>query len=105
MMTNPRIWMTAICMLLAARAQVFASQPRFYLSTERVFSPSEQDIHVRLEARDLPHVDFRVYRIEDPESFFMKQPDLHRVELGNAPKRASSLDVMREIWRSSAGNS
>ena len=86
-------WLVA----LATFAQ--AAQPRFYLSTDRVFSPQDGRVTVRLEARGLEQLDFRLYRIPDPEAFFRAQPDLHRVETQNGPKRASSLDVAAETWR------
>ena len=80
---------------LTARAE----QPRFYLSTERVFTPSDTDVAVQLEARGLESVDFRLYRVPKPEKFFLQQDDLHRVETQTGPKRAFSLDVAREALR------
>jgi uncharacterized protein YfaS (alpha-2-macroglobulin family) len=80
------------------------TQPRFFLSTERVFSPQENDIKIRLEARSVPYVDFRLYRVPDPQKFFAQQEDLHRVILKNAPKGPSSLDVLSEAWRASNEN-
>ncbi|MBW1809045.1 MAG: hypothetical protein JRJ87_12695 [Deltaproteobacteria bacterium] len=91
--------------LVAVLAPVaYAGQPRFYLSTERVYSPSEKDIHVRLEARNLPHIDFRLYRVPDPAKFFSEQDNLHRVEMANAPIRANSFDVAQELWRGTLEN-
>ncbi len=92
------IALVAAATLLAAPAAQ-AAQPRFYLSTDRVFSPEDGRVTVRLEARGLAQLDFRLYRIPDPETFFSSQPDLHRVETQNGPKRASSLDVAAEAWR------
>ncbi|HUU01621.1 MAG TPA: MG2 domain-containing protein [Myxococcota bacterium] len=85
--------------LLGMSSAAGALQPRFYLSTERVFSPEESDIHVRLEARSLPYVDFRLYRVTDPLKFFGHQDNLHRIEMKNAPARMNSLDVLGGLWR------
>ena len=75
----------ALFLLTVAATSASAMQPRFYLSTERVFAPGDKEVQVRLEARGVPHVDFRLYRVPYPEEFFLGQEDLHRVELPNAP--------------------
>ena len=86
--------MRFLCTLVVLVTAVSAAavQPRFYLSTERVFAPGDQEVQVRLEARGVPHVDFRLYRVPYPEEFFLGQDDLHRVELKlKAPKKAKSF--------------
>ena len=87
---------------LFAPSRAGAEQPRFYLSTDRMFSPSDKDISVRLEARDVSAIDMRLYKVPDPEKFFKGQSDLHRIETQNGPSRVSSLDVGDELWRLSA---
>jgi uncharacterized protein YfaS (alpha-2-macroglobulin family) len=91
-------WLAWAC-LLVPTAGAQADQPRFYLSTDRVFAPSDERVAVRLEAKGLSHMDFRLYRIAKPEQFFLQQADLHRIEAQTGPKRASSLDVSAELWR------
>jgi hypothetical protein len=88
-----------IALLLLGALPARAEQPRFYLSTEGVFSPQAERIAVRLEARDLDWLQFRLYRIPDPKAFFLDQPDLHQLSTQNGPLRASSLDVAAELWR------
>ncbi|MBN2497543.1 MAG: hypothetical protein JXR96_23320 [Deltaproteobacteria bacterium] len=90
-------WLLLALVFLAGPAR--ADQPRFYLSTERIFSPGDKRVTVRMESRGLDHVDFRLYRIPAARDFFLGQKDLHRVETQNGPTRASSLDVLAEIWR------
>jgi len=97
-----RFLCTLVVLLAAVSAE--AVQPRFYLSTERVFAPGDREVSVRLEARGVPHVDFRLYRVPYPEEFFLGQDDLHRVELPNAPKRAAAMDVLNESLRASQEN-
>ncbi len=94
----------SLLLLVAVAAPALAVQPRFYLSTERVFAPGDREVQVRLEARGVPYVDFRLYRIPYPEEFFLGQADLHRVELPNAPKRVSGMDVLNEALRASQEN-
>jgi uncharacterized protein YfaS (alpha-2-macroglobulin family) len=94
----------ALILLVVATTSAWAVQPRFYLSTERVFAPGDKEAKVRLEARGVPHVDFRLYRIPYPEEFFQGQADLHRVELPNVPKRVSCMDVLNEALRASQEN-
>jgi hypothetical protein len=87
----------ACLVALAAGPAARAAQPRFYLSTDRSFSPDDEGIAVQLEARGLEHLDFRLYRIPEPEAFFRDQEDLHRVATDQGPARANSLEVWREV--------
>jgi hypothetical protein len=83
-----RAALCTLALILLSAASVSAEQPRFYLSTSRVFTPQDSRVEVQLEARGLSKVDFRLYRIGDPIAFFEAQQDLHRVETQNGPKRA-----------------
>ncbi|HSA23762.1 MAG TPA: MG2 domain-containing protein, partial [Myxococcota bacterium] len=93
----PRV-LLALGLLALGAAPARAEQPRFYLSTDRVFSPGEAEVYVQLEAHDLSELDFRLYRVPDPAAFFRAQPDLHRVETEQGPARAHSLEVAAEAW-------
>ena len=63
---------------------IYASQPAaakdaprsFYLSTSRTFSPGES-VKIQLLARNVPALEFRVYKVRDPEKFFAGLKDLH----------------------------
>ncbi len=57
----------------AARA---AESRSFSLSTERTFAPGEQ-IKIQLYARNVPALEFRVYKVQDTEKFFSSLKDLH----------------------------
>ena len=48
----------------------------FNVSTNRTFSPDEKPT-IHLYARDVDELEFRVYRVNDPEKFLTNLPDLH----------------------------
>jgi hypothetical protein len=48
----------------------------FSLSTTRTFSPGES-VKVQLFARNVPALEFRVYRVRDAEKFFSNLKDMH----------------------------
>ena len=48
----------------------------FYLSTTRTFSPGES-VKVQLLARNVPALEFRVYKVKDVQKFFSGLKDLH----------------------------
>ncbi|MEP7305471.1 MAG: MG2 domain-containing protein [Acidobacteriota bacterium] len=68
--------------LTAARADAQApdATPAFTLSSQQIFNSREQP-EIFLTFRRLDHLDFRVYRVNDPVAFFAKLKDPHR--LGN----------------------
>jgi len=59
-------------------ASAFSSQPYFSLTTNRTYSPNET---ARLWAsyQNVDHLDFRVYRIKDPNKFFQQLEDPHQL--------------------------
>jgi hypothetical protein len=61
---------------LPALAQDDASNPYFSLSTERTFAPGEKPV-LRLYTHDVDVLEFRVYRVNEPEKFFAKLDNLH----------------------------
>ena len=48
----------------------------FSLSTSRTFAPGES-VKIQLFARNVPSLEFRVYKVQDPEKFFAGLKDLH----------------------------
>jgi alpha-2-macroglobulin len=53
----------------------------FNLSTSRTFSPSEKP-SIHLYTHDVDELEFRIYRVDDPEKFLSNLPDLHSFENG-----------------------
>src|SRR5713226_4362512 len=64
---------------------VASTKPYFSLTTNRTYSPNET---ARLWAsyRNIDHLDFRVYRVKDPNKFFKQLDDPH--EMGEKEKEA-----------------
>ena len=61
----------------AARPAAAADPPRsFSLSTSRTFAPGES-VKIQLYAKNVPALEFRVYRVRDAEKFFAGLKDLH----------------------------
>ena len=48
----------------------------FSLSTSRTFAPGES-VKIQLLARNVPELEFRVYKVRDPQKFFSGLKDLH----------------------------
>lgn len=71
----------------------------FYLSTERVFSPSEGGISVRLsgQMQRSTTFEFKAYRVTDPVEFFLAQKDPHTLDLGDDDDSTQSKR-RRPIW-------
>lgn len=72
----------------AARAQ----EANFSLSTERIYGPGEK-VSVTLSSLDLDEMEFRVYRIKDPLTFFLNQEDIHNP----APVRRTRTRTGRDL--------
>jgi alpha-2-macroglobulin len=62
----------------ASRAQRAVS---FNLSTNRTFSPDEKP-SIHLYTHDVDELEFRVYRVNDPEKFLTGLADLHSFDNG-----------------------
>jgi uncharacterized protein YfaS (alpha-2-macroglobulin family) len=68
-----------LILLLAAGAARAASQdpPRsFSLSTSRTFAPGES-VKIQLYAKNVPELEFRVYKVRDADKFFAGLKDVH----------------------------
>lgn len=72
----------------------------FYLSTERVFSPTEGGISVNLsgQMQKSTTFEFRAYRITDPVEFFLAQKDPHTLDLGDDDDTTAESKRRRPIW-------
>lgn len=69
----------------------------FSLSTSRTFSPGES-IKIQLMARNVPELEFRVYRVLDPQKFFAGLKDLHNFGTQNSSP-AEQIDLRTWIER------
>ncbi len=76
MKTATRIAFLAMVLLLAGHTAWARDARSFSLSTQRTFAPGES-IKVQLYARNVPALEFRVYKVRDTEKFFAGLKDLH----------------------------
>ena len=67
----------------------------FSLSTTRTFSPGET-IKIQLLARNVPSLEFRVYKVNDAEKFFAGLKDLHSFGTVNSHSPAEQID--QKTW-------
>ncbi len=93
-----------------ATATDFASQrplsdkPYFSLSSHRTFGTNERP-RIWVDFRGVGQLDFRVYRVKDPVSFFSKLDDPHQMgereeeELTASTRRVSVLERVRFVKR------
>ncbi len=88
----------AMFMLIAAVAAAHASSgdaPRsFSLSTTRTFAPGES-VKIQLLARNVPELEFRVYKVRDAEKFFAGLRDPHSFGVRNY---SPNEQVDQETW-------
>jgi uncharacterized protein YfaS (alpha-2-macroglobulin family) len=64
-------------LLACATAAAAKDAPRsFSLSTTRTFAPGES-VKIQLYAHNVPALEFRVYKVRDPQKFFAGLKDLH----------------------------
>ena len=75
-LSKPLILASAL-LLGAALPALAKDEPRsFSLSTSRTFSPGES-VKIQLLARNVPELEFRVYKVRDEQKFFAGLKDLH----------------------------
>ena len=67
----------------------------FNISTNRTFSPDEKPT-LHLYAHDVDELEFRVYRVNDPEKFLTNLPDLH--SFGNAYPNGPKEQIDERTW-------
>ncbi len=69
--------LVSLSLLLVCTAVPAKDAPRsFSLSTSRTFSPGE-GVKIQLFSRNVPELEFRVYKVRDAEKFFAGLKDLH----------------------------
>lgn len=61
---------------LGCLAAAQEEQPYFSLSSEKTYGPGDK-ITMRLYAREVDALEFRMYRVNDPEVFFSKMDNIH----------------------------
>ncbi len=66
----------------------------FSLSTTRTFAPGDS-VKVELLARNVPELEFRVYRVKDTEKFFAGLKDMHSF---GATSQASNEQIDERSW-------
>jgi hypothetical protein len=83
----------AVCAAMPAEAK---DAPRsFSLSTGRTFAPGES-VKIYLFARNVPALEFRVYKVKDEEKFFAGLKDLH--SFGQATPAAEEENIDEKTW-------
>jgi alpha-2-macroglobulin len=78
-LVKPLLFVSSLLLLACSAALPVAAKdaPRsFSLSTTRTFAPGES-VKVQLLARNVPSLEFRVYKVKDAEKFFAGLKDLH----------------------------
>ena len=70
------------CRLLPHSAAAKDAPRSFSLSTSRTFAPGES-VKIQLFARNVPELEFRVYKVRDPQKFFAGLKDLHSFGVQN----------------------
>jgi len=75
---KPLLFALPLLLLVCAAMPASAGSPprSFSLSTTKTFAPGES-VKVQLFARNVPALEFRVYRVRDAEKFFAALKDLH----------------------------
>jgi uncharacterized protein YfaS (alpha-2-macroglobulin family) len=75
---KPLVFVSLLVLALATAQPAAAKDaPRsFSLSSTRTFAPGES-VKIQLLARNVPSLEFRVYRVKDAEKFFAGLKDLH----------------------------
>ena len=86
------LFLIFLAVVAPARAQHAVS---FNLSTDRTFSPDEKPT-IHLYAHDVDELEFRVYRVNNPEKFLTDLPDLH--SFGNASPSGPKEQIDERTW-------
>ncbi len=75
-MPRARFLIACLAVALLFPAAAAAASPYFSLSSDRTFLPGEKAT-VHLYTRDVPALEFRLYRVNDPVQFFEQLRDVH----------------------------
>ena len=65
-----------ILFILVCTLPALAYAGSFELSTDKIFAPGEP-VSVTVSAMDIPTLDIRLYRVDDPKSYFLGLSDVH----------------------------
>lgn len=107
----PSWWsLVALAALMALAAPVRAqdadpTDPAFSLSSDRIFDPAaEAPPAVTVAFERLDHLDFRVYRVRDPQAFFLGLRDPHylgspRHDVAQEPTAIERIASWKARWR------
>ena len=72
----PQLLCALLLLLFAAPASLRAAEPYFTLSTTKSFAPGDKP-KLHLYTHDVDSLEFRVYRVRDPEAFAAKLQEMH----------------------------
>ncbi len=112
-MKETRVWTRRLCQAkylmalavmlyplsgLAQMDEPMPLNPKFYLSTKKVFQPNEK-AQVELETTGVERMEMRVYRLDEPLSYLQTLADPHRPKLLNGKRRFDGADIMADIYR------
>jgi len=90
-----KLLFAASLLLLSALPAAAKDPPRsFSLSTSRTFAPGES-VKIQLIARNVPELEFRVYKVHDAQKFFAGLKDLHSFD---QQSYAPAEQVDQETW-------
>jgi alpha-2-macroglobulin len=70
----------------------------FELSTDKLFAPGEP-VSVTVSAMDVPTLDVRLYRVDDPKSYFLGLEDVHSPEVQTKRDVSSPSEMVGAIKR------
>ena len=84
-----------LAFLIAAVPARASRAVSFNISTNRTFSPEEKPT-IHLYAHDVDELEFRIYRVNDPEKFLTNLPDLH--SFGNAYPNGPKEQIDERSW-------
>jgi len=102
MRLSKSLLLVSLSLLVTFAAQAAAAAkdaPRsFSLSTTRTFAPGES-VKVQLFARNVPALEFRVYKVKDAEKFFAGLKDIHSFGAENASSPTEQIDERTWIER------
>ncbi len=97
--------LTVIVLLFFISASVVQGQePRFYISTEQIFSPGDAAF-VTIETQWLAYVDIRVYKVDNPLGFFKTQPNAHQPWEKNYDAGTNALYILSKTFNTAVDTS
>jgi uncharacterized protein YfaS (alpha-2-macroglobulin family) len=89
-------WLILLLLAVLASSRAYAFRAvSFNLSTSRTFAPHEKPT-IHLYAHDVDELEFRVYRVNDPEKFLTTLPDLH--SFGNSWPGGPKEKIDEKTW-------